>query len=76
MPWIWGPCSGRWAMQILATTEWHHVRYVMPMVILVLAAGLIGYARLGSWLLVRGRAGRAGLGLAWVCAVRRSAEWA
>jgi hypothetical protein len=34
------------------------------MVVLVLAAGLIGYARLGNWLLPR-RAGRAWLALAW-----------
>ena len=31
LPWIWGPCSGRWAMRLLSTSEWHHVRYVMPM---------------------------------------------
>jgi len=69
VPWIWGTCNGRWAMRMLASTEWHHVRYVMPMVVMVLAAGLAGYARLGSWLLPRGRGGRAALALAWVCAV-------
>jgi hypothetical protein len=68
VPWIWAMCSGRWAMRILSTTEWHHVRYLMPMAILVLAAGLVGYARLGSWLLLRGRGGRAGLAVVWVCA--------
>jgi len=69
VPWIWGTCSGLWSRRMLASTEWHHVRYVMPMAVLVLAAGLVGYARLGGWLLPRGRAGRAGLAVAWVCAV-------
>jgi uncharacterized membrane protein len=50
LPWIWGLCSGRWAMRFLETEDWHHVRYTVPMVFLVLAAGLIGYARVGSWL--------------------------
>ena len=65
LPWIWSLCNGRWAMRFLETAEWHHVRYAMPMVVLVLAAGLIGYARLAAWLLPR-RAGRrlAGAGLA------------
>jgi hypothetical protein len=68
VPWIWGPCSGRWTMNILATAQWHHVRYLMPMAILLLAAGLVGYARLGRWLLARGRAGRAALAIVWVWA--------
>jgi Predicted membrane protein (DUF2079) len=50
LPWIWGPCSERWAMRLLSTTEWHNVRYVMPMAAITLAAGLIGYARLANWL--------------------------
>jgi Predicted membrane protein (DUF2079) len=65
VPWIWSLCNGRWAMRFLATPEWHHVRYAMPMVTLVLAAGLIGYARLASWLLPR-RGGRAGLAMVWL----------
>jgi hypothetical protein len=65
VPWIWSLCNGRWALRFLETTEWHHVRYAMPMVSLVLAAGLIGYARLAAWLLSR-RAGRAWLALAWL----------
>jgi len=68
VPWIWGACSGRWAMRTLASTQWHHVRYVMPIVVLVLAAGLVGYARMGTWLWLRGRGGRVGLALAWACA--------
>ena len=39
LPWIWGPCSGQWAMRMLSTSEWHAVRYVMPMAAIVLAAG-------------------------------------
>jgi hypothetical protein len=65
VPWIWSLCNGRWALRFLGTTEWHHVRYAMPMVSLVLAAGLIGYARLAAWLVTR-RAGRAWLALAWL----------
>jgi hypothetical protein len=64
LPWIWGLCSGRWALRFLDSEDWHHVRYTVPMVFLVLAAGLIGYARLRSWLLPRGRA-RMGLAIAW-----------
>jgi hypothetical protein len=64
VPWIWSLCSGRWALRFLEGPEWHHVRYAMPMAALVLAAGLIGYARLATWLLSR-RAGRTWLALAW-----------
>ncbi len=60
LPWIWGPCSGQWSMDSLGTADWHHVRYVLPMTALVLAAGLIGYARVGSWILNRRH------GLAWL----------
>jgi len=67
LPWIWGLCSGRWAMRFLSSGDWHHVRYVVPAVALILAAGLIGYARLGVWLLPR-RGGRLGLALVWAAA--------
>jgi uncharacterized membrane protein len=53
VPWIWSLCSGRWAMRFLASADWHHTRYAVPMVVLVLAAGLLGYARLATWLLSR-----------------------
>jgi Predicted membrane protein (DUF2079) len=59
LPWIWGPCSGEWSIDSLATADWHHVRYVLPMVAVVLAAGLLGYARIGCWILNRRH------GLAW-----------
>jgi Predicted membrane protein (DUF2079) len=51
IPWIWGPCSGRWGMHFLSQAEWHHVRYLMPMTAAILAAGLIGFARLSDWIL-------------------------
>ncbi len=65
LPWIWGPCSERWAMRFLSTSSWHLVRYVMPMAAIVLAAGLIGYSRLANWLLPR-RGGRAMLATTWL----------
>ena len=65
VPWIWGTCSANWSMDLLATESWHHVRYVLPMAALVLAAGLIGYARLGAAILRRPR-GRAWLALLWL----------
>ena len=57
-----------------STSEWHHVRYVMPMAAIVLAAGLIGYARLANWLRLAARravADRGSPGLARPC----SAAW-
>ncbi len=68
LPWIWSLCNGRWAIRFLETPEWHHVRYAVPMVVTVLPAGLIGYARLAGWLGPR-PAGRARLALAWLVAV-------
>jgi Predicted membrane protein (DUF2079) len=65
IPWIWGPCSGEWSMEVLSTESWHHVRYLLPMTSLVLAAGLIGYARLGSWIFVR-RRGWTWIALFWI----------
>jgi hypothetical protein len=65
LPWIWSLCSGRWALRYLETADWHHVRYAMPMVALVLAAGLIGYARLAGWLIPR-RAGPVWLAVVWL----------
>ncbi len=53
LPWIWGPCSGQWSIDTLSTADWHHVRYALPMTALVLAAGLIGYARVGTWIINR-----------------------
>ena len=50
VPWIWSLCNGRWSLRFLATEEWHHVRYTVLPVAMILAAGVIGYARLGAWL--------------------------
>jgi Predicted membrane protein (DUF2079) len=67
VPWIWSLCNGRWAIRFLATEEWHHVRYAAIPVAMILAAGLIGYARLGEWLLAR-RGGRLVLAVVWMAA--------
>jgi hypothetical protein len=67
VPWIWGLCSGRWAMRFLETVDWHHVRYAVPMVLLVLSAGLIGYARVAVWLRSR-PGGRAAMAIIWAVA--------
>ena len=64
VPWILGPCGGEWSMDALSTENWHHVRYLLPMTALVLAAGLIGYARIGTWILSR-RGGHVWLALFW-----------
>jgi uncharacterized membrane protein len=66
LPWIWSLCSGQWALRLLESEElWASVRYAMPVVATVLAAGLIGYSRLASWLLAH-RGGARWLMLAWV----------
>ena len=64
VPWIWGPCSGEWSMETLGKESWHHVRYLLPMTALVLSAGLIGFARVGSWIL-KHRRGWAWFALFW-----------
>ncbi len=66
-PWVWSLCNGRWALRFLETTEWHHVRYTALAVAVVLAAGVIGYARLGTWLRSR-REGPFLLATVWVAA--------
>src|SRR5262249_34142621 len=50
LPWLWGLSRGRWALSMIETEAWHHVRYAAPMTALLLAAALIGYARVGSYL--------------------------
>jgi hypothetical protein len=57
LPWLWGVSHGRWALGLLADWHWHHVRYATPIVMLLLAAGLIGYARVGTWAMKRRRGG-------------------
>jgi hypothetical protein len=65
LPWILGPCSGEWSMELLNSESWHHVRYILPMTALVLAAGLIGFARVGSWISSR-RGGWAWFTMFWI----------
>jgi hypothetical protein len=55
VPWIWTLCDGRWSLRYLATEQWHHVRYTVLPTVMVLAAGIVGYARLCSWLIARPR---------------------
>ena len=67
LPWIWSLCNGRWSLRFLAAEEWHHVRYTVLPVVMMLAAGVIGYARLGSWLRPR-RGGWSLLVVVWLLA--------
>jgi Predicted membrane protein (DUF2079) len=67
VPWIWSLCNGRWALRYLATEEWHHVRYTVPPLAMTMAAGLIGYSQLGTWLGPR-RGGWLALALVWILA--------
>jgi hypothetical protein len=46
VPWVWGLAGGRWALPLVGTTEWHHVRYAAPLAAIGLAAGLVGGSRL------------------------------
>jgi hypothetical protein len=55
MPWLWSLSHGRWALHTVETDAWHHVRYAAPMTALLLAAALVGYARVGSLLWRRSR---------------------
>lgn len=64
LPWLLSLAGGRWSLRLIGTTEWHHVRYTAPFVILTLAAGLVGYARRGRRLL-DGRDGRGRMLAAW-----------
>ncbi|MEO6811087.1 MAG: DUF2079 domain-containing protein [Isosphaeraceae bacterium] len=50
VPWVLTLARGRWALPLIATEQWHHVRYTALFVFLALAAGLIGFAKVGRWL--------------------------
>ncbi len=63
--WVAEASRGRWFEGMLATPLWHLVRYTAPAVALTLAAGLIGFLRLGGWLLRR-RGGEFALAALWV----------
>ncbi len=62
--WILEAARDRWTMGMLATSSWHYVRFTAPAVALALAAGLVGFARVGSWVLRR-RGGRLALAGLW-----------
>jgi uncharacterized membrane protein len=66
LPWLIGLCRGRWDLRQLSTHIWGNVRYTTPVVGIILAAGLIGFARAAQWCLARprGRIWLAGLWLA------------
>lgn len=57
LPWLWGLATGRWAIRLLETEEWHGVRYAAPFAATALAAGLSGYARIANRLISFRRAG-------------------
>lgn len=65
LPWLWSISSGRWSLRYLASEEWHHVRYAAPFVGMGLAAGVVGFANLGRWVIERPR-GRLGLVALWI----------
>lgn len=46
VPWLWSLGNGRWAMRLLATPAWHHVRYAAPFAATCVAGGLLGGSRL------------------------------
>lgn len=46
-PWVPTLARGRRVLPLIATEQWHHVRYTSLFVSQCLAAGLIGFARLG-----------------------------
>ncbi|HYU79098.1 MAG TPA: DUF2079 domain-containing protein [Vicinamibacterales bacterium] len=52
-PLVWSLCSGQWGFRTMETVHWHHVRYAAPVTALLVAAGLIGYARASGLLSTR-----------------------
>jgi hypothetical protein len=71
LPWLWSLSEGRWALRFLATWQWHHVRYAAPFVAMGLAAGLIGFGRVATWL-TRRRWGSWWLAAVWLAAASSS----
>jgi hypothetical protein len=49
VPWLWSLASGQFGLRTIETIAWHHVRYAAPLTALMLAAGLIGYARIAGF---------------------------
>jgi uncharacterized membrane protein len=50
VPWV--TAMRQWNMTTLSST-WHDIRYATPLIALILASGLIGFSRLGTWCLRR-----------------------
>jgi hypothetical protein len=48
MPWYWSLVSGLWSIDVMGDERWTHVRYASPGVSMLLAAGLIGFAKLAG----------------------------
>lgn len=70
--WVWNLAAGQWAMRFLTGTSWHHVRYATPAVATTIAAGVVGYSRMGAWL--RGvRGGAAAMVVLWLASAVFSA---
>ncbi len=65
--WVYEASRGRWSEAMLATPLWHLVRYTAPAAALILAAGVVGFVRVGGWLLRRRRGGLA-LAVLWLAA--------
>ena len=65
LPWVAELVRGRWAEGMLATWTWSLVRYTAPATGAVLAAGLVGFGRLGERAL-RSRRGTWALAGLWV----------
>jgi uncharacterized membrane protein len=65
LPWLIGLCRGRWDLRHLSSITWGNVRYTTPIVGILLAAGVIGFARAAQWCLAR-RWGRGLLAGLWV----------
>lgn len=66
-PWLWSLARGRWALWQISDWTWSRVRYAAPMVAVLLASGLLGYARFGAWALGR-RHGALILAAVWLAA--------
>ena len=53
LPWVVALVRGRWAESMLATWTWSLVRYTSPATGAILAAGVVGFGRLGERLRAR-----------------------
>jgi hypothetical protein len=49
LPWLWSLANGRWALRLIGSESWHHVRYAAPFLASSLAAGLVGWSKGWDW---------------------------